>query len=561
MGKIFKEFNDEKWEQVRTHGYFASTREAILREAARCMNEEPKIIKFSLIHRYVLDGNRELFEQVYEDYFHRLCCYFEAYMITQDDCYLTPLADIIWNICDFESWSIPAHVREELSVAERRQNLDLCSTIAGFRVSEVLYFIGDKLPSLVVKRARAEIQYRVIDSYRDATDKRYWWLKAKSNWSAVCIAAVLATYLYAATDEEIERQLPRMMESAECYLEGFDEEGCCLEGYGYWNYGFSFFCVFASLLREYTDGKIDYFKREKVERIARFQERVPLNDHQCVSFSDCGCEYRPYPWLTHFLKGVYPDLRTPTLNVPAYNGAPLRYILWQNPELECGDLNPNEPISFRFEEAQWFIYRCSEYSFACKAGHNNEQHNQNDVGSFIISKGGEVTFCDPGVGEYTRQYFSNPDRYEIMLCSSRGHSVPIINGKYQIIGGTKSKIVNATDKTQSFTIDGVYDIVELESLIRAFECGDNSVTLTDTYTFTALPESVTERFVSYLPISLEEGRVLCGESTLTFESALFDASVGSEQVSLKGGKKGTLYYVDLSVKMPQKNMVLKFEIK
>ena len=29
MGKLFREFNDEKWEQVRTHPYFAKTIEAI----------------------------------------------------------------------------------------------------------------------------------------------------------------------------------------------------------------------------------------------------------------------------------------------------------------------------------------------------------------------------------------------------------------------------------------------------------------------------------------------------------------------------------------------------
>ena len=561
MGKIFKEFNPEKWEQVRTHPYFAPMREKTLAVADRFMKEDPKVIKFSLIHRYVLDGNREVFETVYESYFHRLNAYFNAYMLTLDEKYIEPLADIIWNICDFESWSIPAHVNEELTVAERRQNLDLCSTIAGFRISELLYFIGDKLPKLVVKRAKAEIQYRVIDSYRDATDERYWWLKSKNNWSSVCIAAVLATYLYAATEEEIKAQLPRMIESAECYLAGFADDGCCQEGYGYWNYGFSFFCVFASLLCEYTDGEIDYFKNPKVAKIARFQESIPLNETQCVGFSDGGLDFKPCPWLSHFLKGIYPDLRIPAIPPHAYAGVPLRYILWQNPDLTTSSLDATEPVSFTFDDAQWFIYRCKDYALGCKAGHNNEQHNHNDVGSFLVSKCGRVTFCDPGVGQYTRQYFTDPDRYELMLCSSRGHSVPIINGKYQIYKGEKSELLVKDTRRYAFTMEKAYAIPALERLTRDFECEDGFIRMTDTYTFVEQPESVTERFISLLPIALGDGKVVSGDSELCYDTSLFEASLGSEEVERKQGKTGTVYYADLKVKKLEKNMKFEFIIK
>jgi hypothetical protein len=45
----------------------------------------------------------------------------------------------------------------------------------------------------------------------------------------------------------------------------------------------------------------------------------------------------------------------------------------------------------------------------------------------MISKGGYITFTDPGGGDYTRQYFSE-ERYTILEPSARGHSLPIING-------------------------------------------------------------------------------------------------------------------------------------
>ena len=558
MAKIFKEFNDEKWEEVRHHPYYAKYRENAIKMAEKNMETEPPVLKFSMIHRYAVDGNREEFEAVHTEYFARMRNFFAAYMLTLDEKYITPLADIIWNICDFESWSIPAHVAENLPISERRSNLDLCSTIAGFELSEVLYFIGDKLPELVVRRAKAELRYRIIDSYARATPKRYWWLQAKNNWSAVCIAAVLGTYLYAAEKEEIDEQLPRMVESANCYLEGFADDGCCGEGYAYWNYGFSYFCMFAALLNEYTDGKINFFENPKVAKIARFQESIPLNEKQCVSFSDCGLEFNPASWLSHFLKGVYPDLRIPAISAVTGGGAAARHILWQNPDMCVSSLDATEPVSFSFPDAQWFIYRCQGYALGCKAGHNNEQHNHNDVGSFLISKGRGVTFCDPGVGQYTKQYFS-PTRYELMLCSSRGHSVPIINGQLQDTIDDKATIYTHENNRYKFSMEKVYRVDTLRTLTRDFVCAEDGVILTDTYEFSEAPSSVVERFVSLQPITEKDGRIICADTVLCYDASSFDISFGSEEVERKQGKVGTVYYVDLAVKAPKKNMELTFK--
>ena len=193
MAKLFREFTREKLDEVRTHPYYKTARETIIERADNYTVTEPPVIKFSKIHLYVKNGNREIFERDHIEYETRLHTLFMAYVITEDEKYLEPLADIIWNICDFESWSIPAHVSETLPIDERRRNLDLCSTILGYRISEVIYFIGDELPELVVRRAKAEVQYRIIDSFRDAKPERYFWLTTTNNWAAVCIASVLCS--------------------------------------------------------------------------------------------------------------------------------------------------------------------------------------------------------------------------------------------------------------------------------------------------------------------------------------------------------------------------------
>ncbi|WP_227871768.1 heparinase II/III domain-containing protein [Paenibacillus bovis] len=79
-------------------------------------------------------------------------------------------------------------------------------------------------------------------------------------------------------------------------------------------------------------------------------------------------------------------------------------------------------------------------ALSAKGGHNDEPHNHNDLGSFIIHAGGENIFCDPGAGLYTQSYFA-PGREQILNISSAGHSIPQINGYEQYSGRAAAAIV------------------------------------------------------------------------------------------------------------------------
>ena len=550
MGKLFREFNDEKWEQVRTHPYYAKLREGVAKKAEEYLATEPPRVKFSDIHLFATTGNRTVFQAVFGNYQNRMEHYFFMYLLTKDEKYIEPLADIMWNIMDFETWTIPAHVREELPEEARKRFLDLTSTIMAFRISEIVYFIGDKLPELVTKRAKYEVRYRLIDSFKNY---KGGWLTVKHNWAAVCCGATLATYLYMAEKEEIDEQLPRLMEGIENYLLGFDDEGCCLEGIGYWNYGFSHFCLFASMLRDYTDGEVDLFKIPKVHEIAKFQQNSAINSRQAISFSDAGSVFSANGWLSHFLKNEFPDIEIPSIP-PASGGAVLRYVLWQDPDLAENEMNPKSKI---FHDAQWFIYRSEPYNFVCKGGHNSEPHNHNDVGSFIISKNGKVTFTDPGGGEYTRQYFAADTRYKHLCCSSRGHSVPIINGCEQVIGRNKSTVYEETETRYSFSMENAYEVSTLTGLKRSFVCEQDGITLTDEYTFSEKPESVIERIVSLTEITIDGDTARCGESIMKFDPNAVDATVSIGTLE-RPNSNNKLWMLDLKVKAPEENIKLTF---
>ncbi len=547
MKKLYNGYTEEKWDRICSDPYYKGVIEATLERAKSYEAAPPPQIKFTDMHAFLTTGNRSNHERAYNELNSRVDIFFLAYMFTKEEKYIDLLANALWNVMDLETWALPAHVTEDTSLERRHTWLELVSANQGRRLGEILTLMEDKLPELVARRLRNELRERIVRPYIDYPDG-FWWKKGVSNWSAVCIAGVLGGFLYAATPEEIDSQIDDMCSVANSFLDSCDDEGCCKEGYGYWVYGFSFFCRFAEMLKNYTNGRIDYFKLPKVHAIAKFQENVSMNETQCVRFSDCGEFFRPANWLSQFLKTVYPDVQIPAF--PAPTGIlGFHDILWLDPSLSNCEMKPE---SFTYHETQWFIRRSEAYNFACKAGYNSEPHNHNDIGSFLISKDGRVTFTDPGGGEYTRQYFS-PERYTILVTSSRGHSVPIINGNYQVCGRDKSTVYVDTADEYAFSMENAYKLDALKSLKRHFVCGKEELTLTDTYEFTEQPESVIERFVTLVEPSItESGKVSVGESVLVYDPELYELTLSTDECVRSQTNKETLYIIDLKVKAPSK---------
>lgn len=63
--------------------------------------------------------------------------------------------------------------------------------------------------------------------------------------------------------EELRAVLRRCLQCLDIYFSSFEDDGVCLEGAGYFSYGFGFFTSFAELLERRSGGKIDLFDQEK----------------------------------------------------------------------------------------------------------------------------------------------------------------------------------------------------------------------------------------------------------------------------------------------------------
>ena len=162
------------------------------------------------------------------------------------------------------------------------------------------------------------------------------------------------------------------------------------------------------------------------------------------------------------------------------------------------------------EYSQWYVNRTKRYGFSVKGGTNNEPHNHNDVGSFIIADEGGQLLCDIGMGEYTRDYFNGGARYDYLCNSSLGHSVPIIDGRGQLAG--------AQYRADAFEAGGGRARVSFGcaygggiSVTREFKLGDDKITMRGEYAFSdGRAHTVTERFVSFIKPEPAEGYTIIG---------------------------------------------------
>jgi len=138
------------------------------------------------------------------------------------------------------------------------------------------------------------------------------------------------------------------------------------------------------------------------------------------------------------------------------------------------------------------------------AGHNGVSHNHNDVGSFIVYREGKMWLVDPGAPMYTKQTFS-PRRYEIIYCGSRGHSVPVIDGKEQREGARYFATLETENLNGEGTKRAVLDMTRayprgtVSRLLRTLELNPdaNRLELRDEYAFKGKAKPVEEAFITF----------------------------------------------------------------
>lgn len=542
--------NDPKFwsETVRNDDLYKFYRDHLLNDWEKiCEGDTLPSHKYTDFRLYGINGDRSTFQRLY--YRRRVqaeTATILSLIYPEEEKYLTYAMDMIFAICNEYSWCIPAHLPNLLTQV-RKKHLDLFACETAYTLSAIYTLLGDRLDPLIRERIKYEVKTKVVDSFIERTDWA-WATTNKANWAAVCAGSMGCTVMLL-FPELFESIKPRIDFAMENYLSGFMDDGFCAEGTHYWHYGFGFFCSYAEMLRTFTGGKEDYFKREKVHTIATFIQKVYISGIKSISFSDGGenCQY--LIGLLHFLKKEYSDVvvYSPEYSY-IYDGCGrfcwlITAATWIDKDIYDNPAPDNASAEYYGANTEWLIKRTENYGFAAKAGYNQEPHNHNDVGAFIIAKNGRHLITDPGSGVYSQQYFSADTRYGMIECSSLGHSVPYFGDIIQKVGDSYSASnVKFEDGVFSFDMAGAYGADEVKSIIRSFSFTDDAVTLSDKFDYCG-SAPITERLVTRVKPDVSDTALSIGELKIKFDKKLCSVSIREAMTS----KNTVLYFVDFEL--------------
>ena len=403
-------------------------------------------------------GNRTDYESIYFALRHALNALVVAECVEYKGRFMDDIIHGICALCEETAWQLPAHnsyIRDTASLLlpdGDRPVLDLFACETGASLACVYFLLKDELNSispfitaLILKR----LKERIIRPY---LKEHFWWMGKGSepmcNWTVWCTQNILLTAFFCDWDISVKKRIfKKAALSLDYFLKDYGPDGCCEEGAQYYRH--AGLCLFGcmEILNQVTS---DYFQplyqNEKIINLAAYIVNVHVEDKYYFNFGDCS-PVAGRAGVREFIFGK----RT---GQPAMMSFAAKDFLASGKQLYSDDSNrinlyyqlftlgyydevcsfrsrsPLENLDIYYPSKGLFIARNDTFCLGVKAGCNNESHNHNDTGSFILYKNGQPLFVDIGVESYTKKTFS-PERYEIWTMQSCYHNLPTIMGADQ----------------------------------------------------------------------------------------------------------------------------------
>ncbi|QNI71244.1 heparinase II/III-like family protein [Cyanobium sp. NS01] len=356
------------------------------------------------------------------------------------------------------AWAWPAHVRDPSGIGP--DVIDLFAAETANLCGELVSLFGPWLPPVWLAVMRQRVLVGMVEPFL-AHPERYGWTAKPSNWNAVChqglVGAALALGL---ESDSLQRLLELSRQHLQLFLDGFSAAGSCLEGITYWEYGFGWFVLLNEQLELWSGGQQSLLagQEEQISRIARFGSSMLLRGGLLVNFADSRLDMPPRASLLMLLGrrlqlpestsgglSLYRQLLARGLDLHAQR-CDLFYLtrmLLESPSAEAlATASEPDGADWIDREAGLVVVRRFDrqgrcWELAVKGGHNDEPHNHNDCGSFLLQVDGQRLAIELGAPEYTADTFG-PKRYTLLATRSSGHSVPLVNGQEQAAGRESS---------------------------------------------------------------------------------------------------------------------------
>ena len=477
--------------------------------------------------------------------------------------FLPAIIDGLQSMMEETWWGLPAHYKTELPRSED-QTVDLFNAETAALVAYTRYVLADELDRfspLLTKRIDQEVSRRIL---APAVKHKYWWKTAGMNWNPWICSNWLACILFCEHDEARRNDgLSQIVKACEAFMDAYPADGGCDEGPHYWDRAAASLFETLYLLQATPHAGFMATHMEKLKAMEAYIYKMYIGNGYAVNFADAHGNKAmlniniAYPFglvtgdQTMQAYAAYVARQSDFIHHPAqlydksgnWPSLPRELLLLCHVQPLLHQ-QPREPHMTDVWLPDLQVMTAREPFVAVKGGHNGENHNHNDVGSFIVYADGEPLLIDPGVGEYTAKTFSK-QRYEIWTMQSDYHNLPRINGYSQHDGKQyAARVVQHRPGQLTLDISGAYPKdagveqwlrtvrVKGGSKVRAKDGstvrakGGSTVTVTESYRLASWQSPTQLMFVTPVKATVTTaGRIEMGRHHIDYDSRQMDATV------------------------------------
>ena len=481
----------------------------IVEKAEERLDYQIPIIPLSTYRRYMHDGNRSEMQSYYFPRREALMQLALAEMYERKGRFTNKLIDVIWAILEETTWLISAHFRGNFIGCEdgvpnyfgdvREHDISLFATSTGALLALVYKCcrdILDEVSPIICERIKHEVTVRVIKPY---ANKIYYWMGVghpyTSNWLPWITSNALFVASVFADDKPIREHIAqKAMDSLDTLFESYSPDGGCDEGPSYWTAAAGAVVDCLDTLYDMSGGKINIYDHPLIKAMGEYAVDVNIFDTNVVNFADSGCKVRPNAALMkRYAEAVgsqvmldYSKLLNSSSALEVASGHAYRILR----SIYDADVESVGPLAAK--PAVYYDYikvalvregnvRGEGLFLAMKGGHNQENHNHNDVGTFMVYRDKTPVIVDLGSGEYINWQFQT--REKCWYKDSDFHSLPAFDGIIQKTGrvyASSDEIFSAEEKSFTLQLKDTYPAeAGIISYIRRGEIKDGAVILTD----------------------------------------------------------------------------------
>ena len=490
---------------------------------------------------FVRTGDRNRFQELQFERRKMLAHLVLAELIEGKGQFLDAILNGVWATCEESFWGLPAHLSLQAAgnglPDVEEPTVDLFAAQTGALLSWIHYFFKadlDKISPLLSRRIQKEVQRRILEPVQHRND--FFWMgfdydrsRRVNNWNPWIASNWLTAALLLSEDEAAKQKaVGKILVVLDQFISPHPKDGGCDEGPSYWSRagGSLYDCL--DLLHRATNGKIDAFQDTVIRNIGQYIYKAWINGDYFVNFADAAPVFQPDGDLIfHYGRHIRDTLMMAfgAQRARQFNGGTwvdnwdLHRSLDQIMHYETvRRFEAQSPLlqQHYWPDLQVMIARSQALAdrglfLAAKGGSNDESHNHNDVGQFILYKNGVPFIIDPGVGHYTAKTFSKR-RYEIWTMQSAYHNLPLINGNQQQAGPAfKAREVEYQTSPEGthFSLDiakAYPDSAGVQSWKRRLNLGKQSemLTLTESWTVQAGGNKLQWHFIT--PCRVDRGK-------------------------------------------------------